>query len=150
MDDHGTGAAMVMAHQIFEQASRRTGRTARMIARCEPGDRIITFEAREARRLKQLLVEAGKSDVDVRAFSADKEPLYRAVRPGGATRFDHNWVENFWRYRIRQATEDLVEWEAALSIEPLGYEWNAQGRFPHVESLGHYDWSTRRSNKGEI
>lgn len=64
-DDYGWADAMEMAVAIFDQGARRSGRTSRLIATVQPGDRILTTERRQADMLRAELKRAGKPTVEV-------------------------------------------------------------------------------------
>jgi len=125
-NDYGTSAALKAYLTCFEQSSRRSGRTMAMLRAVGSGDRIVTSTEQEARRLKALLRDMGKENVEVRALDPRSHPMDRlGTNAYGATVFDHNWVEGYWKHRIENAASDLTGIEEALSknFPPVKVEW---------------------------
>lgn len=119
VDDHGLAAAMNMALHTFEQSSRRSGRTARLLASVRDNDVIVTWGEPERARLKRQLRELGKPEVEVVVLDPKKDPLYRqGTNPSGATIFDHGWIFQHYQHRLTQIASDIDIWQAAMSKEP--------------------------------
>ncbi|WP_010186032.1 hypothetical protein [Sphingomonas sp. PAMC 26605] len=119
MEDHGLGAAMTMARIVFEQSSRRSGRTESLLLRARPGDVIVVTTARDRMLLKRKLEESGKADVRVSVMTPDLDPRGRGgTNREGATLFDHSWIEAWWTKRIAGIRDELVAIERDMSTEP--------------------------------
>lgn len=128
--DNGISSAMRMALHMFEQSSRRTGRTWRLLAAARPGDLIVTWCPTERERLLGLLRGAKKEDVEVIFLDPKRDPMWRqGTNPRGATLFDHGWIALHYQHRLAEIANDLNIWQAAMSMAP----------HPEVER-GDMDW----------
>ena len=137
MEDYGIGGAAKMALLVLAQASRRSGRTSRLVERAQPGDRIIVSTEIEKRRVQQLLTRAGKIDVAVRVCSPlrDERAWHLGTNPTGITLFDADWVEQWYLNRIERAQLDFEKMQGALSKDrkppPARDDWSM--RFDRYE-----------------
>ena len=132
MEDFGVGGAVRMGALLFQQASRRSGRTSRLVERVGALDWIIVATAAESRRLKNLLREAGKADVTVHVIPpADIDRAWHlGTNPRGDTHFETSWVEGWYLNHIEVAQKQLATLQGALS---------KNRREPHRKD----DWSYR-------
>lgn len=118
MDNYGIGSAASMALHLYESASRRSGRTSRMIAAAGEDDLIVCRTEKEAERLRRLLKEAGKC-TKVKAIPHTDELHERiGARPRGRAIFDHSWVHQFFVDAVKDAEDNLQRIEDALSSVP--------------------------------
>lgn len=104
-DINRTAAALTAALMTFEQGSRQSGRTERMIAQLKPGHRVICSSDREANRLRRILHQRGISEVTIVAADPTKAPLPHHTGLASRrmpTTVDHSWVLE----RFRTAIED--------------------------------------------
>lgn len=116
MDEYGFGAAARIGLRMFEQSSRRSGRTMRLIERVEDGDRIVTTTEREARRLLALLREVGKTKVSVVCCDPANGNIARLLDfRGNRTFFDHLWQHAHYESRLNEADEALERIQRATS-----------------------------------
>ncbi|MEA3389638.1 MAG: hypothetical protein U9R64_10270 [Pseudomonadota bacterium] len=123
MEDYGIGPALKMAALTFMQASRRSGRTSRLIERALDGDWIIVGKDEESRRLEIRLREAGKKGVRVRRFSPSYDGVQRLIqnRPAdGMVHFDHSWLEQYWLNEHAVIQAELAKAVGHLSGRPQG------------------------------
>jgi hypothetical protein len=119
MDEYGYGAAMRSGLEIFEMASRQSGRTMRLIERVNDGDRIICSTQKEADRLRRLLREVGKEKVSVSAIDPRTDPRERDARPPiGRTFFEHTWVFQHFVETIRREIEHIEHVQRQMSVHP--------------------------------
>mgnify|MGYP006373590437 FL=1 len=51
MDQHGIGAALLAGLNIYQSATRQTGRTSKLIASVDESTTILTYSETEANRL---------------------------------------------------------------------------------------------------
>ena len=135
MEDYGIGAATKTALGILQRASRRSGRTERMVERARSGDWIIVASDPERARVEQLLRDAEKPDVRVRVCLPHREE--RAWQFGtnsrGMTFFDAAWVEQWYLLRVEALQAEFTKLQEALSKDR-----SAPKRFD--------DWSYRFDN----
>lgn len=106
-DPYGFGAAADMALSLFEDASRATGRTTRLIQAAQHGDIIVVPALPMVRHVERMLREAGKEGVRVLHFSVHGIDRMRGQKAKGTVYFDSTWVLAFYRERLRQAGNDL-------------------------------------------
>lgn len=119
MEDYGIGGAVRMGRLVFSQASRRSGRTARMIERARPGDIIVVGEEAERRRIERILKDEKKPDVRVIVLSPNRHPMdWHGTNPRGAMIFDHSWIEGWWDGKIEGIRAELEMIEQAMSKRP--------------------------------
>ena len=117
MDEYGIGSAARMALHLFESASRRTGRTSRMIAAARDDDLIVCRHSKEAERVRRLLKEAGKKTGVTAVEHADD--LHRiSRRADGRVVFDHDWVHQFFVDAVKSAEDALRRMADNLSSVP--------------------------------
>jgi len=113
-DFFGMGTAIRAFLSHLEQASRRTGRTQRLVDATLPGDRIICATEEDARHLRRRLRAADK-DVQVSTCPPDISPVSRFSTSPGRTWFDHRWVEAIYNNALASAERDILSLEAAMS-----------------------------------
>lgn len=116
-DNQQHGAMLESAMMVFETASRRTGRTSRLIEYVQNGDQIVCLNVDDKRRLEQLLRQARKTGVRV-IVHADmgRPPMYSVgTAPEGRTFFEHRWLDEYWLNVIRSAKDDLYHFSRAMS-----------------------------------
>lgn len=138
MDEYGIGSAASMGLHRYDRASRRTGRTSRMVEAAQNDDLIVCRHAKEAERVRRLIKEAGKSTRVTAIEHADELHARIAQRPRGRLVFDHDWVHQFFVDAVRAAEDDLRRLADGLSSVPLDrkaeqvHPMNAQrrGDFP--------------------
>jgi hypothetical protein len=119
MDDYGIGSAASMALHLFENASRHTGRTSRMVAAVHNDDLIVCRRSAEAVELRRLLKDAGKLTRVVAVEHASDLHSRIAQRPKGRLVFTHDWVHRFFVESVKSAEEDLKRIADGLSSVPL-------------------------------
>lgn len=109
-DQFGIGNAMYGMALTYFQAARGTGRTVSLVASVQSGDRIVFTNNREADRVRRLLHDAGKTDVDCIAVEPRPDCLDHLFSRGpsrGRTVFDHSWVEKWYLRAIRNTQVEL-------------------------------------------
>lgn len=117
MEDYGMGAATKMAMTVLQQASRRSGRTSRLVERVRSGDWIIVATDPERVRLERLLLEAEKPDVKVRVCPPHREERawHFGTNPRGETFFEASWVEQWYMLRVEGLQAEFAKLQGALS-----------------------------------
>lgn len=116
LDEYGLTASALVGLSMFSNASRRSGRTTRMIERVTKEDIIIVPNRHTAEHIKQLLHAARKSDVPVRIVDVADVPMQHVgTRPNGRAFFDHTWMEDFLTRAIKQAAGDIETFQRAIS-----------------------------------
>ncbi len=128
MRDFGTGAAVSMALEMFENTSRSSGRTQALVDMARPGDLILCMKSAHSRELVSRLREAGKlavqgwgtnEAVSVRTIDAAKDfRLDCGTNPHGRVLFDHSLTTEVYRRAIRDAAQYLMKMEQAMSKAP--------------------------------
>lgn len=113
MDENGMGSAALVGLRLFDAASRRSGRTERMIERARDGDVIVCSQDREAQRVKALLRKAGKNTavVHAKASPGSLSHIVQAVAfgaRGGRVLFDHEFAYAYISAAIQDAEYDLT------------------------------------------
>lgn len=108
MDEHGMGSAALSGLRLFEMASRRSGRTTRMVAMAGDNDVIVCINGREAQRVERMLREKGKK-TRVTHCPASLDAL-ADIRPAmdGRCLPDHSWVYEYFVGAIERAERDLA------------------------------------------
>ena len=118
MDEYGIGSAAAMGLQLYESASRRSGRTTRMLAMATNDDVIVCRRAKESDRLRRLIKDSGKTTRVVTVEHSSE--LHRAFPPRAKGRaiFDHDWVHQFFVEAVRGAEDELKRMADSLSSVP--------------------------------
>ena len=101
--------------------NRRTGRTTKLVATVQSGDRVVCANEAEARHLREELRRVDKVGVQVVVAAADYPKLLGFSRSEGRTVFDHSWLEDFYTAEIKRSAQNVTELERRLSryeIEP--------------------------------
>lgn len=144
VDDHGLSAAMNMAFQIFEQGSRRSGRTERMLAAVRDGDWIVTSVAAEARRIECRLKELGREKVRVIVSQPRTYGLRWEQGPNarGFVHFDHEFLTDYWRAKLDAAEVELDNLQAKISLGPPAEQEQGDMSYRFV------DWHPDRRGRG--
>jgi hypothetical protein len=115
-DEYGFGSAANVGIELFATMARGTGRTFRLIERVANGDQIIVADAREAERIRKLLISARKPGVTVLVVPPGECPIHHvSTAPRGRTFYEHNWVYEYWHRVLDAAARDLVIWQQATS-----------------------------------
>lgn len=115
MDLFGIGAAVKAAAEIYFHAARQTGRTTALLDYVKNGDTVVFLGDKQARRFEQLTRER---NLDIRCAVT---PMNRLSDLGtwstrrGRVLFDHEWIEEYHRLAIQQASENIRELERVLS-----------------------------------
>lgn len=131
-DIYGIGAALQMAAEIHRHASRRTGRTERLIACVKAGDTIVVPSQVVQRSVEHKLraFRGAKHGVIVR-IAAARDPYRLCELRGTAgcrTWFDHTWVEEFLKHSIEGAVAHLENVDAAINLDadtvPVAPTWS--------------------------
>lgn len=115
MDEFGISTAVRSMVEVYCMTARQTGRTTKMLDGLKDGDRLICLSGNEARRLESLCRERGlKVTVSARKVR-ETARLFEIGTSQGRTVFEHTWVEEFFRYRLQKAEEDLDSLQRELS-----------------------------------
>lgn len=117
MDEYGFGSAAAMGLQLFEHASRSSGRTLRMLDRATNDDMIVCRKAKEAERLRRLIKDRGKTTSVVVVEHCDELGNIQK-RSKGRCIFDHDWTRQFFADVIKSAEEDLQRMADRFSSVP--------------------------------
>lgn len=139
-DSYGVGNALKAFHHSMFMASRRTGRTSRMLEQVKSGDRIVFASEGAAGHVRPLLKEMGKEVECV--ICTPKDPYSLSVRPPakGFTHFDHDWVDEYYRFALEQASEWLMKLPREVSGEGVVHaecrlEARRWGEYPTREDM---------------
>lgn len=115
MDEFGISTAVRSMVEVYSATARQTGRTTKLLDGLKDGDRVICLDGREGKRLEGLCRERGlKVKVLACGVKTVNEP-FQAGTSQGRTVFEHTWVEEFFRYRLQEAEEDLSHLQRELS-----------------------------------
>jgi hypothetical protein len=118
MDHFGIGAAMRGLVRAYQTASRRTGRTASLVASVKDGDLIVFADAKEARRVEGMLRERGvQASCVVVNVHDPADVLRRGLRRKAGNRaiFDHGFVEAYYAQAVEGAFNDIAALQRDLS-----------------------------------
>lgn len=118
MDEYGIGSAAAMGLQLYELASRASGRTSRMLDAARDDDLIICRTTKETDRIRRLLKEKGKA-TRVTTIQHRDELSRIGPRAKGRALFDHDWVHHFFVEAVKGAEEDLRRLADTFSSVPL-------------------------------
>ena len=105
--DYGYKAALQAGLQVYENASRASGRTARMIERVNPDDVIVCADGRAGHFIQQRLRDAGKQ---AHVVVCDPTPYALDERMRGIQArvfFEHTWELRYWEQVLASAAEAL-------------------------------------------
>lgn len=115
-DVYGFSAAAQSGLQLFEIASRQSGRTARLIERVGQYDQIIVPNSQMADEIRRRLRLAGKQTVKVIMVPPNTNPLaHVGTAPLGRTFFEHEWIRCRIAQAIAGAADDIDAMQAAMS-----------------------------------
>lgn len=118
--DDGLFAALGMAQRIFSHASRRTGRTERLLHRAGAGDIIIVPTEQEARRLRLCLRELGKEAVTVAVVDVRRMDRSLGMRRAkGEVHFSHDWIEAWVEFELATMRPRLDSLQESMSSRPM-------------------------------
>lgn len=126
--DFGVGANLETALMLFENMSRKTGRTTALVEMARPGDMIIVPDSRTARIYENACRDAekdckigwgSKDQITIVAVDLKKMGL-NSVAPNqhGRVLFDHDFTLAIYRDAIKDAGKFLTRMEEALSKKP--------------------------------
>ena len=102
-------SALGMALGMYEEGSRQSGRTTRMLDMIKPGDRIVMCHE-EYGYLRGCLTDRNISPMDVHLVQARTDGMFPELLPiAGTTHFTH-----FWQFRRTQYM--LQDYEDAFRI----------------------------------
>lgn len=100
-----------IAARSYESGARRSGRTSRLIAALPSGRPITIICATEqAARILEKQIREQRPDVDPRMIiSSPEKPneIGRETRGYADMRFDHNWVCQFYEFKIEEARREI-------------------------------------------
>lgn len=112
IDDYGTTAALLMAHELFTKTDRRHGRTERMIAALKDGDVVIVAKYEVQKFIEGKCRERGL-DIKVVVINPGNHTEYMPTAMMYAMNhnihFDHTWVEEFWERRLNKVANELYD-----------------------------------------
>lgn len=115
MDQYGIANGVRTVVRVYEQMSRGTGRTSRMIEALKSGDRVVFADEREARRVKHICQDCGL-DIECVTMPPEDPGLLMHRPPSiGRTVFDHSWVMARYVYCIEQVGREIARLEKAAS-----------------------------------
>ena len=135
--DFGIHAAALMALELFDASSRRTGRTIVALAGLEDGDLFLTFSPQHARQVEHELRGLGKRQVVVGHCASMPALLERVerARVSGAPRrivLDHTVVHLLYREAIENTAHAIAHLTktppADPRLGPVDCEWAERGR----------------------
>lgn len=141
MDEHGMGSSALSGLRLFEMASRRSGRTTRMVAMADDRDVIVCTTARETQRVERMLREKGKKTrvtncpPSLDALANIRPAVYGRCLP------DHSWVYEYFVGAIERAERDLASVRQTIGREapdcdvPFALSINGQRRSMFGETL---------------
>jgi len=121
--DFGIHAAALMALELFDLASRRSGRTTAVLAQAEPGDLFLTCDERHARRLESELRARGVNGVVVSQCRSIAELDERVSRESGNPRrrrilLDHTVVQLLYREAIENTAHSIAHLTGTPPAKP--------------------------------
>jgi HD-GYP domain-containing protein (c-di-GMP phosphodiesterase class II) len=137
MDQHGIGAALLAGLNIYQSATRQTGRTNKLVESIDERTTILTHSEREANRLTWLLEErrnrTGKSFVAPRVHRQETLHTTRLRMV-----YDHALVEQLYQRAINDVADEIAYFETKHTpIEPLAdVEGQIWGKFTARRSTG--------------
>lgn len=116
MDSFGIGAAVAGAAEVYFRSARQSGRTTAMLAGLKPGDRVVCLTVDYARELERHAKSLGITGVIFTAVpvNAPRE-LFNRQTSEGRTMFEHMWLEEYYRARIKDGWEIIDHLERQTS-----------------------------------
>lgn len=137
MDQHGIGAALLAGLNIYQSATRQTGRTSKLIASVDESTTILTFSETEANRLTWLLEErknrTGKGFVAPRVHRPEVLHTTRLQLV-----YDHALVEQHYMRALKDVAGEIEHFETKhIHVKPLvDVEGQIWGTFTARRSTG--------------
>lgn len=120
-DIYGIGNALRSMVSIYQQTSRRSGRTSTLLSTVKDGDCVVFSTRKEAVRVRDLARERGiiiqtrvckPTDPGQWVYEVGRDEI------GGRIMFDHSWVEEYYQRSIDDAEERLRAFEAYINRKP--------------------------------
>jgi len=153
-DSYGVGNALKAFHHSMVMASRRTGRTSRMLEQVKSGDRIVFASEAMARHVRPLLKEMGKEVELVVCNPRDPASLFYRATAKGYTHFDHDWVDEYYRLALEDAGERLMRLPREVSGDGVAHaearlEARRLGKYPTREDMERIPETYVRDSKGD-
>lgn len=112
-DIYGIGNTLRSMVAIYQQTSRRSGRTNLLLSTIKNGDCVVFTTRKEAVRVQDLAKEKGII-IEIRVCnSTDLSLAFNEIRKNvnGRVLFDHSWIEEFYQRSIDDAEERLKSFE---------------------------------------
>lgn len=120
-DEYGFHAHLAAAHDLFSAMQRGEGRTTAMLDALKSGDLVVVATAEEVRRVQHQMRDrvrpkeapAGFVEPRILFASADYTGVDKIMQAsakladGGALILSHDWVDAFWRFRLRDGLSTL-------------------------------------------
>ena len=137
MDQHGIGAALLAGLNIYQSATRQTGRTSKLIASVDENTTILTFSETEANRLTWLLEErknrTGKNFVAPRVHRQETLHTTRLRMV-----YDHALVEQLYQRALKDVAGEIqhVETKHIHVKPPIAPAWVSVGEVAARRSTG--------------
>ena len=109
MDILGIGKGVEAAANIYFAATRRTGKTTRLVEALKSGDRVVCRGHDEARHFSRMLRHLGVDGIEVVGVPPDKPYMLIERWPPskGRTFFDDAWLQDFYLQEIQAAERSL-------------------------------------------
>lgn len=108
MDFFGIGTALKTATNIYFQVARRTGRTTMLLDHLKNGDRVIFLDGKTSAHFEYLLRDK-KLKVKCITMNPAHIDLGRLPPIKGNTIFSHEWVEEYFKYKLDRCIADIDE-----------------------------------------
>lgn len=110
-DRNGYGAATLSSLDMFEDCSRGTGRTDRMIRFVESGDAVVVLNAATARDIRRRLADQ-EIEAKVLVCRPNLGALADRLRGCNADiHFEHEWELQYYRAQIEDIRNSMVEFK---------------------------------------
>lgn len=137
--------ALKSALVVFEDASRRSGRTSRMLERAQSGDTVVTFGPGEKRHVERTLRGMGKKDIKV-VSNTDFSQVFRDVStpPRGEVLFSHEWTYEFVRQGVAEIEANLGRILRGTTKSYPGHD--LRGNRPDPDLVGFRVYDDRRAD----
>lgn len=126
MDIYGIGNTIRSMLGFYSIQSRSTGRTTHLLKMVQPGDRVIFSEDAHLRHFKGLMRDHGMNGVELVVRPVNRNPLECLGTGQGQTYFDHNWVEDRYKWVIDSEAKALDGMQRALSGHGIEHKRTAQ------------------------
>lgn len=117
MDHFGIGAGIAGAVGIYLRAARGTGRTTSLVDSVKEGDAVVFVDGNQAKLFERLCRERGLV-VETRVCHPRRsnELFHRPPLSGdGRLIFDHVWVEEYIKYALENASDEIDRLQKDLS-----------------------------------